>query len=56
MRGPRADHLAPPLDGEVLHVGLQRLCVLAFYQKAGFRVWRIERDFFGAARGYPEDI
>ena len=27
---------------------------LAFYQKAGFRIWRIERDFFSAARGYPE--
>jgi GNAT superfamily N-acetyltransferase len=25
---------------------------LAFYQKVGFRMWRIERDFFTAARGY----
>jgi len=27
---------------------------LAFYQKAGFRVYRIERDFFSTERGYPE--
>jgi ribosomal protein S18 acetylase RimI-like enzyme len=27
---------------------------LAFYQKAGFRLWKIERDFFSPARGYPE--
>ena len=27
---------------------------LAYYQKAGFRLLRIERDFFSAARGYPE--
>lgn len=25
---------------------------LAFYQKLGFRIWRIERDYFSAARGY----
>ena len=27
----------------------------AFYQKAGFRFWRIERDFFTPARGYDPD-
>ena len=26
---------------------------LAFYQKVGFRLLRIERDFFSPARGYP---
>jgi ribosomal protein S18 acetylase RimI-like enzyme len=26
---------------------------LAFYQKAGFRLSHIERDFFSPARGYP---
>jgi len=26
---------------------------LAFYQHAGFRMWRVERDFFTPARGYP---
>jgi len=27
---------------------------LAYYQKAGFRLVGIERDFFSPARGYPE--
>jgi GNAT superfamily N-acetyltransferase len=26
---------------------------LAFYQKVGFRFWRVERDWFSPARGYP---
>lgn len=29
---------------------------IAFYQKAGFRLWKIERDFFSPARGYPDDM
>ena len=29
---------------------------LAYYQKAGFRLARIERDFFGPDRGYPENL
>jgi ribosomal protein S18 acetylase RimI-like enzyme len=29
---------------------------LAYYQKAGFRMNRIERDFFTPARGYPESM
>jgi ribosomal protein S18 acetylase RimI-like enzyme len=29
---------------------------LAFYQKTGFRLWKIERDYFSPARGYPEGI
>ena len=29
---------------------------LAFYQKAGFRLLRIERDFFSPVRGYAEVI
>lgn len=29
---------------------------LAYYQKAGFRLARIERDFFSPERGYPEEI
>ena len=29
---------------------------LAYYQKAGFRLLRVERDFFGPARGYPEGL
>jgi len=26
---------------------------LAFYQRMGFRMWKVERDFFSPARGYP---
>jgi len=26
---------------------------LAYYQKAGFRLWKIERDLFSPERGYP---
>jgi ribosomal protein S18 acetylase RimI-like enzyme len=29
---------------------------LAFYQKSGFRLWRIERDYFTPERGYPEEM
>ncbi|MEV0272404.1 GNAT family N-acetyltransferase [Hamadaea sp. NPDC050747] len=29
---------------------------LAFYQKAGFRLRDIERDYFNLARGYPDDL
>jgi ribosomal protein S18 acetylase RimI-like enzyme len=29
---------------------------LAYYQKAGFRLRRVERDFFSPERGYPEGI
>jgi len=29
---------------------------LAYYQKAGFRLAWIERDFFNAGRGYAEDL
>lgn len=29
---------------------------IAFYQKAGFRLWKIERDFFTPDRGYPDEI
>jgi hypothetical protein len=29
---------------------------LAYYQKAGFRLAWIERDFFSADRGYPADL
>ncbi|HEU5432492.1 MAG TPA: GNAT family N-acetyltransferase [Thermomicrobiales bacterium] len=28
---------------------------IAFYQKAGFRLWRIEPDFFTPERGYDPD-
>ena len=46
--------------------GVQRVTVgtsnagidtIAFYQKCGFRLWRIERDYFSPAKGYgPECV
>ena len=48
--------------GELRRRGVRRAVVgtanagigqLAYYQKAGFRLLRIERDFFAPARGYP---
>jgi ribosomal protein S18 acetylase RimI-like enzyme len=48
--------------GELRRRGVRRAVVgtanagigqLAYYQKAGFRLLRIERDFFSPARGYP---
>jgi len=29
---------------------------LAFYQRCGFRPWRIERDYFTPVRGYAEGL
>lgn len=29
---------------------------LAYYQKAGFRLWKVERDYFTPRRGYPDGI
>jgi hypothetical protein len=29
---------------------------LAFYQRCGFRLDRVERDFFTVAKGYPADL
>lgn len=40
----------------VLGTGNSSIGQLAFYQKAGFRLWKIERDFFSAERGYPDGI
>ncbi len=37
----------------IVATGNSGLAPLALYQKAGFRLWKIERDFFSPARGYP---
>ncbi len=37
----------------VVGTGNSGIGQLAFYQKAGFRLWRVERDVFTPARGYP---
>jgi ribosomal protein S18 acetylase RimI-like enzyme len=60
-RGLGRRMLAAVLD-ELRRRGVRRAIVgtanagigqLAYYQKAGFRLQRIERDFFSPARGYP---
>ena len=60
-RGIGRRMLAAVLD-ELRRRGVRRAVVgtanagiaqLAFYQKAGFRLLRVERDFFSPARGYP---
>jgi ribosomal protein S18 acetylase RimI-like enzyme len=60
-RGIGRRMLAAVLD-ELRRRGVRRAVVgtanagigqLAYYQKAGFRLLRIERDFFSPARGYP---
>ncbi len=40
----------------VVGTGKSGIGQLAFYQKAGFRLWKIERDFFSPERGYPEGL
>lgn len=40
----------------VVGTGNSGIGQLAFYQKAGFRLSHIERDFFTPARGYPADF
>lgn len=53
------------LLAELHRAGLSRVIVgtgncaigqLAFYQKLGFRLFTIERDFFSEERGYPNGI
>lgn len=40
----------------VLGTGNSGIGQIAFYQKAGFRLWKIERDFFSPERGYPDGL
>jgi len=40
--------------GVIVGTGNAGIGQLAYYQKAGFRMHRIEHDFFSPARGYPE--
>jgi len=37
----------------VVGTSTSNIGALAFYQRLGFRMWRVERDFFSAQRGYP---
>jgi ribosomal protein S18 acetylase RimI-like enzyme len=40
----------------VVGTGNAGVGVIAFYQKAGFRLLRIDRDFFSPGRGYPDGL
>jgi ribosomal protein S18 acetylase RimI-like enzyme len=62
-RGLGQRMLAGVLD-DLRNRGLRRAIVgtsnagvgqIAFYQKAGFRLWRIERDYFTPEKGYDPD-
>ena len=59
-QGPGLQMLAMVLD-DLRSRGTRRVIVgtsntvireIAFYQKAGFRLWRIERDYFTLEKGY----
>jgi ribosomal protein S18 acetylase RimI-like enzyme len=51
-----ADLKARGVRHVIVGTGNSSVDELAFYQKAGFRLWKIERDFFTAARGYSDGI
>lgn len=62
-RGLGQRMLAAVLD-DLRERGIRRVIVgtsnagigqIAFYQKAGFRLWRIERDYFTPEKGYDPD-
>lgn len=40
----------------VVSTASSSITVLGFYQRLGFRMLRIERDWFNAARGYADDL
>jgi ribosomal protein S18 acetylase RimI-like enzyme len=40
----------------IVGTGSSGIGQLAFYQKCGFRLFEIERDFFSPERGYPEGL
>ena len=48
-----ADLRARGVKRVVVGTGNCSIGQLAYYQKAGFRLWQIERDYFSPARGYP---
>jgi ribosomal protein S18 acetylase RimI-like enzyme len=54
-------HMLAAVVGDLRRRGIRRAIVgtsnagigeIAFYQKCGFRLWRIERDYFTPERGY----
>jgi HEAT repeat protein len=53
LRAVLDDLRARGVERAVVGTGNAGIGQLAFYQRAGFRLLRIERDFFTPARGYP---
>jgi len=51
-----ADLKAKGVRHVIVGTGNSGIGQLAFYQKAGFRLWKIERDFFSPAKGYLEGL
>lgn len=51
-----ADLKARGVRRAVVGTGNSGIGQLAYYQKAGFRLWKIERDVFSPARGYPAGL
>ncbi|HET9521229.1 MAG TPA: GNAT family N-acetyltransferase [Candidatus Limnocylindrales bacterium] len=56
LAGVLADLKARGVERVVVGTGNAGIGPLALYQKLGFRLWKIERDYFGPARGYPEGL
>jgi ribosomal protein S18 acetylase RimI-like enzyme len=56
LRAVLADLRAQGVQRVVVGTANAGIGELAFYQKAGFRLLRIERDFFSPDRGYPADM
>ena len=40
----------------VVGTGNSGIGQLAYYQRCGFRLWKIERNFFNSERGYPDGL
>jgi hypothetical protein len=53
IRAVLGDLLARGVERAIVGTSNAALGGFAFYQKAGFRLLSIERDFFSTARGYP---
>lgn len=51
-----ADLKARGVRRVIVGTGTSGIGQMAFYQTAGFRFWRIERDFFTPERGYLEGL
>jgi ribosomal protein S18 acetylase RimI-like enzyme len=55
LAGVLADLRARGFSRSVVGTSNAGIGQIAFYQKAGFRIWRIERDYFTPQKGYDPD-